>query len=326
LDVNGDQLSFVSLRQRDGLKRFFVQNHVMNATLKIIVTSTFILFRPLMADERTWTSSDAREIKAELVSYDVKTATIIIKNKSGQFTLPFVKLSQEDQTFIRELAEKEEEERGVAKRVSAERAGTTNKEVTEAGNSYHVYYPTSYSVAKKPSLLILFSPSGGGSGILKNFRQGADALGWVLVGCDKLKNGMSDEEGSEIFTDLLASIEKRVDHDPNLLCMGGMSGGGLRAYLNSVTFERPWKGIISCGGWLGGSENHGLEYPKKMAIAIVNGDGDKAANSHVAGDTQVLERRRCKVEYITFPGGHVTGPPEIIEEAMKWVEENSQKK
>jgi len=297
----------------------------MNSLPKIIITSTFMSLASVAAEDRTWTAADGRKIKAELVSYDIAVAKIVIKNKRGEFTLPFTKLSEEDQTFIRKLAGEEKEEREAAKKAAAERAGKTTKEVTDAGNSYHVYYPTSYDVAKKPPLLILFSAGGNGSGILENFRQGADALGWVLVGCDQLKNGMDNEEGNKIFSDQLAHIEKRVDHDPDLLYMGGMSGGALRSFLNSTRFDRPWKGIISCGGWLGGTVNYDLDYPKKMAVAMVNGDGDKNANSHVPGDTQVLEKRRCKVEYITFPGGHVIGPPEIIEKAMKWVEENTRK-
>lgn len=297
----------------------------MKFNFKLVAIKAVFLFSILHAEERTWTSSDGRKLTAELVSYDLEGETVTIKNNRGEFTLTFDKISDEDQAFVRTFAEKEAAEREAAEKEAAERAGKTSKEVTPAGNSFHVYYPKSYSPAKKSALLILFSPGGGGAGIMNNFRQGADALGWVLVGCDQLKNGMPNNEGIEIFKDLLAVIEERVDHDPNLLYMGGMSGGGLRAFQNSASFDRPWKGIISCGGWLGGAENYGLDYPKKMAVAMVNGADDKNANFYVEPDTNVLEKRRCKVELISFPGGHVVGPPDVIEKAMRWVEENTQK-
>lgn len=287
----------------------------------LVALAALLSWSWLSAEERTWTSSDGREIKAELVSYDLEAEKIVIETSRGEYTLPFDKISDDDQAFVRKLAAEEAEE----KKKAAERVGTTTKEVTDAGNSFHVYYPSSYSPEKKPPLLILFSPGGGGAGMLRNFRQGADALGWVLVGCDQLKNGMPDDEGKKIFEDQLAAIEERVDHDPDLLYMGGMSGGGLRAYQNSAFFDRPWKGIISCGGWLGGQENYDLDYRKKMAVAIVNGDKDKNANHWVVGDTGVLEKRRCEVELFAFPGGHVVGPPEVIEKAMRWVEENTER-
>ena len=297
----------------------------MKSPSNLFAVLALMLSLPLVAEERTWTSSDGRELKAELVSYDLTAETVTIKNSRGEFTLPFAKISEDDQAFVKALAVKEAEEQEAAAKEAAGRAGKTTREETAAGNSYHVYYPKTYSVTQKPPLLILFSPGGGGAGILKNFRQGADALGWALVGCDKLKNGMPDDEGNKIFEDLLTAIEKRVDHDPNLLYMGGMSGGGLRAYKNSAVFDRPWKGIISCGGWLGGSVNYDLDYRKKMAVAMVNGDKDKNANHYVGPDTAVLEKRRCEVELFAFPGGHVVGPPDVIAKAMTWVSKNTDK-
>lgn len=62
-----------------------------------------------------------------------------------------------------------------------------------------------------------------------------------------------------------------------------------------------------------------------MAIAMVNGDKDKNANHWVDSDRDALKKRRCEVEYITFPGGHVVGSPDVIEKAMKWVSENTEK-
>lgn len=315
-----------SLRSNDlgGVMRseIFPQRHILTAIFKLLLSCT-LTFASVSAAERSWTSADGREIQAELVSYDVKAETVLIKTAQGEFELPFSKISEKDQVYIRGLAQKELEPEikpeVAVKKVTPKQIGKITKKVTNAGNSYHVYYPKSYSADTKPPMLILFSPGGGGRAIINNFRKGADALGWVLVGCDKLKNGMNDDRGGQIFTDLLADIEAKVDHDPELLYMGGMSGGALRAYKNSAFFDRPWRGIIACGGWLGGSDNYDLKFRKKMAVAIVNGDNDENANHYVDDDMDVLEGRRCDVEYFSFSGGHKVGPPELIEEAMRWV-------
>ena len=274
------------------------------------------------AEERTWTSSDGRTLRAELLSYNIEAERVTIKTSANkEFTLPFDKISEEDRAYLRELAEKEKAKLEELKKAAAEKAGKSVKETTDAGNSFHVYYPQSYSLEKKPSVLILFSPGGGGAGIMRNFKQGADKLGWVLVGCDNLKNGQDWDEGKVIFNDLLAAIEERVD--PGRLYVGGMSGGAMRAYLYTAVIERPWKGVIACGGWLGGGKNHELKFTKKMAVAIVNGDTDKNANLYIESTKKVFERRGGKVEVIMFPGGHTVGPPDVIEKAMTFVHENT---
>lgn len=167
-------------------------------------------------------------------------------------------------------------------------------------------------------MIILFSPSGHGSGILKQFKESCESVGWVGVGCDEFKNGMDTTVAESMFEALLPIIEKAVVHDPQRLYMGGLSGGALRAFGYSAKFDRPWKGIISCGGWLG--ERYELDYCKGMAVAWVNGNNDQNANAWVDNDTPVLERRRCKTKLFSFPGGHVVGPPEVLTEAMRWAE------
>jgi len=274
----------------------------MKSITSFIITLAIISLSSLNADERTWTSSDGKKFKAELISFNIDNNQVVIKNAKGkQFTLPLDRLSEDDQTFLKKLDEEQKAVASEKAKLIAERAGKTFTEKTDDGNTFHVYYPKSYSSEKKPPMLILFSPGGGGKGIMNNFKQGSDALGWVLVGCDKLKNGQDWGEGKTIFDDQLSVIEKRVDHDPQLLYMGGFSGGGLRAFGYSAEYDRPWKGIISCGGWLGGNSALDKDYKKYMAVAMVNGEKDSGANSWVEKDTAALKKRRCKVEQFNFP-------------------------
>lgn len=98
----------------------------------------------------------------------------------------------------------------------------------------------------------------------------------------------------------------------------------MRSFDYSAKFKRPWKGIISCGGWLGGPDNSDQDYTDKMAVAMVNGDSDKAANSWVDKDTDVLKDHKCKVKEFEFPGGHAVAPTEILLEAMKWIVEEQE--
>ena len=271
---------------------------------------------------RTWTSKDGRTLEAELIDYDAVAGTLRIERADGQeFTLKMEQLSADDAAYIESLQEQKKAALAAATAAAREKAGQTATH-TSTGNHkvpFHVYYPESYDGSRKLPMLILFSPGGRGKGIMNKFVAAADAIGWILVGCDRFKNGMEAELGDAMFTELLPDIEQTVTHDPERLYMGGMSGGALRAYNYSAKFDRPWKGIVACGGWLGGADAADKKYAKNMAVAIVNGDNDNNANSWIEKDTAVLEGRRCKVRVFEFPGGHVVGPPETLQDAMKWI-------
>lgn len=271
----------------------------------------------LHAQERTWTSEDGKKIVGELLRETGET--VVLKVKDKEFTVPLSRLSEEDRAWIaghrKQLLESQKE--------FASLGGTTKTFAKKDGQqvTFHVYYPTSYKPENPPPMLILFSPAGHGKGQLGQFTESCEKLGWLGVGCDTFRNDGDDAVLDPLFGELLPIIEKSVVHNPERLYMGGFSGGAMRALGYSAKFERPWKGIISCGGWLG--KEYDLKYAKRMAVAWVNGDNDKAANSWVEKDSAVLKRRGCKTKLFQFPGGHAVGPPETLTEAMRWVEENS---
>lgn len=277
----------------------------------------------LSAQDRTWTAADGRTLVASLVEYDASVGSVRIKRKDGkEFTLRKDALSAEDAVHLDKIEADQEEARQAIKAKAEALAGKTASHVStgEYKVPFHVYYPKSYDGTRKLPLLILFSPGGGGRGIMKNFMEPADGMEWVVVGCDQFKNGMDEAKADRMFAELLPDIEKIAEHDSEILYMGGMSGGAMRSYDYSARFDRPWKGIVACGGWLGGPQNWDQNYTKNMAVAMVNGDGDKAANSWIERDTAILKKFRSKVRTFEFPGGHVVAPPEVLLEAMRWIQ------
>lgn len=269
------------------------------------------------ADERTWTSEDGKALVGELIR-DSGDA-VVLKVKNREFTLPISRLSEADRQWL-ETRRKEIEEK---KKEFAGLAGTTKTFSSNADQkvTFHVYYPSNYSSSSPPPLIILFSASGQGKAFLGQFTESCETMGWVGVGCDTFRNGVDDSIQDPLFTDLLPIIEKTVLHNPERLYLGGISGGAMRALGYTSKFDRPWKGVISCGGWLG--KEYDFEYRKNMAVAWVNGDNDKNANSWMENDSAVLKKRGCKTKAFHFPGGHEVGPPATITEAMKWVLENT---
>ena len=193
--------------------------------------------------------------------------------------------------------------------------------------SYHVYVPTTFNAAKPPPLVVLFSPGGSGKGIMDSVKASAEKAGWVAIGCDKLKNnmgkdGIKEKEADLMEDEVLDDILQSLPTPKNRIYLGGMSGGAERAYDVSSRRKENFAGILAFGGWLGGRENWNKKYCKGMAVAMLNGDKDKNANAWVAGDTTALRRRSCRVKSFSFPGGHVVAPPESIDKALAWFEED----
>ncbi len=269
------------------------------------------------AEERTWTSDDGKELVGELIRDSGESVVLKIKDK--EYTIPLTRLSEADREWL-ETRRKEIEEKKTA---FAALAGTTKTFPTNETQkvTFHVYYPTNYSPDSPPPMIILFSASGQGKAILEKFIESCETMGWVGVGCDTFKNGVDDSIQDPLFGELLPIMEKSVFHNPDRLYLGGISGGAMRALGYTAQFDRPWKGVISCGGWLG--KRFDLEYRKDMAVAWVNGDKDKNANGWIDNDSAVLEKRGCKTKAFHFPGGHEVGPPATLTEAMKWALQNT---
>jgi len=301
----------------------------MRTLASLLAGTWFAAASPSMAQgggTREWESSDGRKITAELIDYDAASGKFKIRRTDGsEFSLTRDQVSPGDREFLEAHAISVAEAAARAAEQAAAAAGNTVRHPVpgDPETAFHVYHPTSYKPPAKLPMLILFSPGGDGAGILGAFREAAEELGWIVVGCDHLRNGMDNREGIEVFTRMLPLIEAATPgHDPEKLYLGGFSGGASRAFNFTIDFDRPWKGVISCGGWLG-REPRSNDYPRNMAVVFVNGDDDNGANSYVDRDTQIFKRRRGKVNTFTFPGGHVIAPTRDLVEAMKWVAQES---
>lgn len=286
-------------------------------TSHLTLASLFVFSAsPLHAESRAWSNREGKTIQAELVTYDSETKKVTLKLSNGtNATLALDALSDADQSWLTERQSKLVES-ATAIRGNAGKTVSYQSDGPEAV-PYHVYYPTSYNSDSPPAMIIMFSAGGSGKGILGSVKDACEALGWVGVGCDVFKNNSDEAVLDKKWQEVLPHIEKTVPHDGDLLYLGGMSGGALRAYDYSESCARPWKGVLAFGGWLGGKES--LNCAPKMAVAIVNGDADKNANSCVQRDTRVLERERCEVKAFNFKGGHVIAPPAVVLEAMQWL-------
>ncbi len=196
--------------------------------------------------------------------------------------------------------------------------------------SYHIAMPSSSQLQKLnrdsselvplSPLLVLFSPRGDGQRILEPVAPAANRYGWIAVGVDRLKNGAMDTRLMIRMEDeVLEDIFERVPHDPKRVYLGGLSGGAMRAF--SLTVRRKqdtYAGVLSMGGWLGGTQYARRSYPKGLAVAMIAGDKDLGAHQWSRHDAAVFNRLEGRVQMFVFPGGHEMAPTGIIRKAIKW--------
>ncbi|VGO22206.1 hypothetical protein [Pontiella sulfatireligans] len=193
----------------------------------------------------------------------------------------------------------------------------------ETGITYHVYVPTTFKQDNPPPLIIAFSPGGKGHQIMTKLKPSAEKAGWLLVGVDKLRNGMKDEAlETQMEDEVLDDIFRRIPHNPQRIYLSGFSGGAMRAYGITARRKEPYAGVIAYGGWLGGDDYQELPFRESMAVAIINGVNDKGANKWDEIDSATLKKRNCRIQKFTHPGGHKIAPSDVKDAVLQWLQED----
>ncbi len=296
------------------------------------------------AEARIWTSQAGSTIDAEFVK--VENGSVWLKASTGKaIAIGFDALCADDQAHARELF-KEMQGKAAAEAAAKEaeaakadadakaamlakwRPGQISSHTTANAPhaAYHVYIPSAFTPEKPLPLVYAFSPSGNGKGQLDATKSSAEKAGWIVVGCDKVKNGMEEgelrKEAIMIEDAILAEVQASIPHDKDRVYLSGFSGGAMQSY--RLTARRPdikFAGVLAFGGWLGGPDYQKLDFPKGLAVAMINGDQDKNANSWVEPDSKVLKRKHWKTEYFSFPGGHTMPSPDVIDKAIEWIQD-----
>jgi predicted esterase len=193
------------------------------------------------------------------------------------------------------------------------------KAIGSTNMMYHVYTPTSFSLSKKAPIIVSFSPGGRGDGMLAKLKVSAEKVGWILVGCDKLKNGMKDLEREKKMEDeVLNDIFKNIPHDKNQIYLAGFSGGAMRAYNITPWRKETFAGIIAYGGWLGGKNYQNIDFQDNLKVAMVNGWKDKGANHWNEIDKKTLLKHKATVKMFRHDGGHQVPSSDITDKVLAW--------
>ncbi len=288
--------------------------------ITILSLFLFIGFSQANTSVRAWSYADGKTFKALILAWDAKTDLVTLSDGGDStYTVKRTELSLADQAYVRqwfnhrEKLDKKLKETG-GEMLYLQSTGTWNSD-------YYVYKPSTYKADGTAPLLVLFSSSGTGYRMMLRHFEAAEKSGMVLVTLDYYSNRTMGAESDKHFTELLPQLET-ISHDPKKLFLGGDSGGALRAYQYSATFDRPWAGIYANGGWLG--RNYTRKYRSNMRVAMINGHKDRNALHFTKADTDHLTKiRQCNVALFSFEGGHQLAPTDAQLEAFNWLLEKT---
>jgi len=272
------------------------------------------------AQLRTWTRvADGKAIQAKFVGLDQESKIVTLKMASGKVVeIAANILSQDDQSWLDEQSSQkstkiQSDQEAVSLEIPLENVN---------GKALYVRYPKGLAEAGRVHrpLCIIFSPSSKPRKIMKKMELAADTLQWTLVGVDVYSNKKVQKSLNKVIKDTkvaLTTAFEKVPHDKNKVVLAGMSGGAWWSYRTSANEYFKTAGIIAFGGWM--SEQYNLDFPRRMKVAMVNGDKDSAVKWEKPDGDFLRKKKKATVKAFHFPGGHIVAPPDVCLEAAQWL-------
>jgi tetratricopeptide (TPR) repeat protein len=182
--------------------------------------------------------------------------------------------------------------------------------------TYALYLPSKYSDAAKWPVIYIFDPSARGKLAVTLFMPAAEKFGYIVVCSNNSKNAMDGVELEKVINYLFSDTEARFSIDANRIYTAGFSGGSRVAAMVALN-TKFISGVIGCGA---GLPNYaGLKnIPSFDYFGLV---GDRDMNYIEMCDLEKeLDKLGMSVELRIFNGGHIWPSPDLLEEAIEWME------
>jgi len=201
--------------------------------------------------------------------------------------------------------------------LSVQAAGKLVENVVTAADreqTYTLFLPGSYDVAKKYPVLLILDPRGRGTVAAEIFAGGAEEYGWILVSSNNTRSDESNDPNERALRALFPELG-RYAVDPRRVYAAGFSGTAMVAWALAINNGR-LAGVISAGGRLVDEVP-----PRRFSFASYGFAGESDFNNRDMRAIDALLAREGKTHrFRQFEGGHRWMPPELAAEAMGWME------
>jgi tetratricopeptide (TPR) repeat protein len=182
--------------------------------------------------------------------------------------------------------------------------------------SYALYLPGKYSDKVKWPIIYIFDPGAGGKLALSRFIPAAEKYGYIAVCSNDSKNFLSNKELDEAINSMFVDTHARFTINTERIYTAGFSGGSRVAAMIALN-NKNISGVIGCGAGFPSYADF-INSPSFIYFGIV---GNRDMNYIEMCDLEKkLDNQGMTAELRIFNGGHTWPSPELLEEAVEWLD------
>ncbi len=189
----------------------------------------------------------------------------------------------------------------------------------EPAETYALYLPSGYTPERRWPVVFVLDPRSRGRRAAELFRAGAERFGYIVISSNSTR---SDTAGGEspnprAMQALLRDAESRFAADGRRVYLAGFSGTARYAWAVGFSLKGVVAGVIGCGGALPGA----LEQWGPVEFAFFGAAGETDFNHReMRRLDDALDETATPHRFEFFAGGHQWAPPELLAEALGWLE------
>jgi dienelactone hydrolase len=194
---------------------------------------------------------------------------------------------------------------------------------SDASQSYAMYLPSSYTSEKTFPIIYAFDAHGTGKLPVSKYKELAEKYGYIIVGSNNSKNGLTWEESQKLANTLFDDVQNRVSINTERINLLGFSGGARVA--NGLTIANGGiAGVICCGAAAPAATS---KDPRSSYTFLgIAGNQDFNYIEMRKYDLVDLAGRPVKHAFLEFNGKHEWPPADIMNEAFLWTELNAMRR
>jgi tetratricopeptide (TPR) repeat protein len=182
--------------------------------------------------------------------------------------------------------------------------------------SYALYLPGTYSDKVKWPIIYIFDPGARGKLALSRFVPAAERLGYIAVCSNNSKNFLSVTELKDAINSMFTDTEVRFSIDSRRIYTAGFSGGSRVASMIALN-NKNISGVIGCGAGF----PYYADFNNSASFNYFGIVGNRDMNYLEMCDLEKkLDNLGISVELRIFNGGHTWPSPDLLEEAVEWLE------
>ena len=191
--------------------------------------------------------------------------------------------------------------------------------LADSSETFALYLPSGYTPERKWPILFVLDPRSRGRAAAELFRDGAERFGYILVSSNSTLSDTLPEDNPNLpaMIALLGDAMNRFAADENRVYLAGFSGTARFAWSVGFGVKGQVAGVIGCGGALPGP----LEQWGDVAFDFFGAAGETDFNHREMRllDDE-LDTTRVTHRFEFFDGGHQWAPPEILSDALGWMD------